>query len=128
MFGKKKKKISSGVEVAGGGASAEAMTSVDNKKKAAKVKPPSPGDIMTGEIERLSAGQVLRYQLPEVYGGDFAVIQANPDYPQKGKRYRLGSERMVDGKPAGKINFIWDTDKPMDLAKWILERNGMPFN
>jgi hypothetical protein len=127
MFGRKNRQISSEV-VAGGGASAEAMTSVDAKKKTAKVKPPSPIDIMTGEIERLSAGQVLRYELPEVYGGDLAVIQANPDYPQKGKKYRLGSERIVDGKPAGKINFIWDTNKPMDLAKWVLERNGVPFN
>jgi len=93
-----------------------------------KERQPSPTDIMTGEIERLSAGQSLRYKMPVVYGDDLTVIQANPDYPQKAKKkYLLGSERVIDGKASGKISYIWDSDKAKDLAKWVTERLGEPF-
>jgi hypothetical protein len=129
MFGRKKKQISSsgGVAVAGGAAPSEVVSGKE-KGKTTEVKPPSPREVMAGEIEQLSAGQFLRYKLPPFYGDDLAVIQMNPDYPQKGRKYRLGSESIIDGKPSGKINFIWDTDKPADLAKWVLERLGVQFN
>jgi len=80
------------------------------KKKPAAAQPPKPKakelspkkDVITNQIERLGAGQTLRYRVPEEWGGDLVVIELNPQYPKKGRKYMLSTEKLVDGKPAGK--------------------------
>jgi len=125
MFGKKKQTVSAvaGIPPAGAGA-----TPPETKVKPKKEKPLSPRDIMASKIEQLSAKETLKYKLPEVYGGELAVVEMNPQYPQKGRKYMLGTERVLDGKPTGKIIHIWTTDQPRDIAKWIVERNGELFS
>ncbi|GAI59065.1 unnamed protein product [marine sediment metagenome] len=96
------------------------------KKPAAgepKAKEPSPKEVIT-QIEQLTLGQALSYRLLETYGGGLAVIELNPQYPKKGRKYILSLEELVDGKPAGKRHRLWDSDKPKDLAGWILDQNG----
>lgn len=99
---------------------------LDTKKKA---KPKTPKDIMAEQIEKLTAGQVLKYKVPESWGGDFIVVELNPAYPEKNKskKYLLEVENIIDGKPGGKRNCICDMNKPLELAKWVIERQGVLY-
>jgi hypothetical protein len=105
------------------GAAAPGGGHVEAKGKQPKVKPLSPRDILANKITELGAGEKIMYKLPVVYGGDLAVIELNPQHP-KGHKYLLSTETMVDGKPTGKRRALWDSDKPRDMASWIVERNG----
>ncbi len=93
-----------------------------SEKKEKKLSPTK--DIVTGRIEQLGPGQSINYQLSEFYGGDLAIVELNPDYPRKGKKYILSTQKMVDGKPVGKISRFWESNKPQDLAGWIVDRFG----
>jgi hypothetical protein len=98
------------------------------KKKPAAGEPKagdSPKDIITNQIEQLTPGQTLSYRLPETYGDRLAVIELNLQYLKKGqKKYILSLEELVDGKPTGKRRRFLDSNKPKDLAGWILDRDG----
>ncbi len=101
------------------------------KPTEAKVGPPkskekklSPKDIIASKVEQLSLGETVSYRLPEVYGGGLAVVELNVQYPEKGKKYFLSLEKMIDGKPAGKRSRLWESNKPKDLAGWIVDRSG----
>ncbi len=92
-----------------------------------KAKPLSPREVMIKKIEALIPGQAVSYSLPETFGGGLAVVTPNPTYPNKGRKYLLCTETLTDGKPSGKRRTLWESDKPMELAKWIQERLGQPF-
>ncbi len=98
-------------------------------EKTQKEKPKTPKDLMAEQIEKLTPGQILKYKVPESWGGDFITIELNPAYPEKAKskKFLLGVENIVNGQPGGKKNLIGDSDKPLDLAKWVLDRKGEPF-
>jgi len=49
-------------------------------------------------------------------GGGLADVELNPEYPGKGKKYVLVTDKMVEGKPAGKRGRLQDSDKPEDMA------------
>ena len=91
-----------------------------------------PREVILERIEHIKPEEVLRYRLPEVYtgiyGGEFGVVQLNPEYPQRGKKYSFSMERLIDDKPSGRFTHIWDTNSPERLADWILERNGKYFS
>lgn len=88
----------------------------------------SPKEVIINKIEQLIPGQALCYKLPETYGGGLAAVELNPQYPQKGKRYVMSTEELVDNKPSGKRRRLWDSDKPKGLAAWIIDRNGVLFS
>jgi hypothetical protein len=92
-----------------------------------KAKKLSPRDIMREQIQQLTARDVLRYRLPETYGGGLAVIEWNPKYPQKGRKYILSTEKLVNGKPADKKSQLFDSNDPKGLANWVMERGGELF-
>ena len=98
--------------------------------KPQKAKKLSPKEIMINQIEQLGPGQNLTYRLAEFlwegFGG-FIVVELNPQYPQKGRRYIVSTDKIVDGKPAGQKTRLWDSNKPKDVASWILEKNGVLF-
>jgi hypothetical protein len=96
--------------------------------KPQKVKKLSPKVIITSKIEQLGPGDSASYQLAEVYGGGLAVVELNPQYPEKGRKYSLSLEKIVDGKPAGKRSHLSSSNNPKDLAGWILERGGEPYS
>jgi hypothetical protein len=96
--------------------------------KPQKVKKLSPKEIIGSQIEQLGPGQSLSYKLPEAYGGDFVIVELNPQYPGKGKKYAVNSDEVVEGKPAGKKIRMFDSDKPTDIANWIMMRNGKLFS
>jgi len=88
----------------------------------------TPKDIMASKIEELGPGQSLSYRLAEVYGGGLAIVELNPDYPGKGKKYFLSLDKLVDDKPAGKRSRLWESNKPKDFGGWIIERGGQPYS
>ena len=97
-------------------------------QKPRKVKKLSPREIITSLIEQLQPGQSLSYRLAKVYGGDLAIVELNPRYPGKGKKYSMIIEALVDGKPSGKRVRLWDADKPSQVASWIVDRQGELFS
>jgi len=99
--------------------------------KPQKTKKLSPKEVMMNQIEQLSPGQSLTYQLPEFLWEGFAgfvVVELNPQYPGKGRKYVVMTDKMADGKPAGQKTRFWDSNKPKDVASWILEKNGELFS
>ena len=77
-----------------------------------------------GHIDQLSAGESVSYRLPEVYGGQVAVVEFNTEYPWRGSKYRLSIQTLIDGKPAGEKERVLETDEAKDLAAWLSERRG----
>ncbi len=98
------------------------------KTEEPKEKKLSPKEIMMNQIEQLVPGQALSYKLPQTFGGGLAVVELNPRYPEKGKKYAMCTEELADNNPTGKRMPIWYSDKPKELATWILDRNGVPFS
>jgi len=75
-------------------------------------------------IEKLSAGQTVTYKLAETFGGEFAVIQLNPE--GGGKKYMMTLEEAQAGKPTGKKRVFMRHDNPTFIAKWIHQFWGEP--
>ena len=95
--------------------------------KQAKIKKLSPKDILEAKILALQTDEAVMYQLSATFGGGLAVVTINPKYPEKGKKFALLTETLVNDKPSGKRQFLWDYNKPGDIARWILDRNGKEY-
>ena len=121
MFWRKRQPVAGSPEVKPG----DMTTKV---QKPQKVKKLSPGEIIANLIEQLQPGQSLSYRLAKIYGGDLAVVELNPRYPQRGKKYSMSTEALLDGKPSGKRTRLWYSDRPSHIANWIIDRQGEPFN
>jgi len=93
----------------------------------AKEKKLSPKDIIVRKIEQLSPEQTISYRLPETYGGGLVIVELNPEYPAKGRKYILSTEKIASGKPTGQRSRLWDSNKPKDMAGWIIDRGGELF-
>jgi len=105
------------------------------KKKEPKVKGPSPREILmnriVGEVEQLAPGQSLIYKLPELYWSGFAaflIVELNPSYPEKGRKYIMSRDTIADGKPAGQKNRVMESNMPRDFADWVAEKSGERFS
>jgi hypothetical protein len=93
-----------------------------------KVKPPSPREILvkkiTEEVENLTEGQAVIYQIPEFYTfARFLGVELNPTFPQKGKKYLMFLEKITDGKAAGKRIYMNRTNKASEYADWVADRD-----
>ena len=95
--------------------------------KPQKAKKLSPMEIMISQIEQLGPRQSLTYQLAEYLMDRFAIVELNPQYPAKGRRYIVYIDKIADGRPAGQKTRSWDSNKPKDVASWILEKKGVLF-
>ena len=74
-------------------------------------------------VQQLGKAQRLRFRIPATFGGDFAIIEHNPDYPGEGqKKYQLKLGKN-DGA-AEQARPYWSTDRPKDLARWVSDRLG----
>jgi hypothetical protein len=75
------------------------------------------------QMEGFKEGQVLKFTIPEIFGGGIALIMLNPSFPGHGeKKYLL---RLGNGEqPAEDTKPYWATDKAKDLAKWVADRQG----
>ena len=97
------------------------------KVKLQKEKKLTPLDIMSNHIEQLGPGEYRVYRLLAASSLGLAVIELNPEYPVKGKKYNIMVERLMDDRPVGRRTKMWDSNKPRDIAKWIIEKRGEPF-
>ncbi len=57
-------------------------------------------------------------------GRGAAVIELNPNYPDKHqKKYNVYTAPVVDMKPVGMGQKLFDADKPKEITVWIKERH-----
>ncbi len=53
-------------------------------------------------------------------GRGAAIVEINPDYPQKtNKKYAIYESSVIGMEPAGKKQKLWDSNKPKEIAKFI---------
>ncbi len=95
------------------------------KAKPARERKLTPREVVSRQIESVERGGVIVYELGQIYVKPFITVLRNASYPAEGKEYIVFQEgRADDGTPSGKRGKFWDTNKPMDIAKWLLEREG----
>jgi hypothetical protein len=101
------------------------------KKKEPEVKAPTAREILAtriiGELEQMTQVQSLIYKLPQEFWnafGAFLIVELNPTYPQKGKKFCTYVDNIEDGKPAGKRRDLGQNNKPKDVADWIAQSEG----
>lgn len=120
MFWKKKQPVTTALE----GKAQETKVEVQEPQKAKKL---SPKEIMANQIEQLRPEHSLVYRLSKIYWsglGGFAIVELNPEYPRKGKKYVLSIDKIVEGKPAGNRSHFSDDNNPKGIARWIVDRGG----
>jgi hypothetical protein len=74
-------------------------------------------------MEQLKKEEVIKFTLPEIFGGGVAVIGLNPNPLGKAeKRYIL----KVGNDEASALggNVYWQNDKARSVAKWVADRQG----
>ena len=121
MFGKKKQVTTANV-VPG----AAAPTARPAKEKVKKVKPLTPREIMTAQIDKLEGTQVATYKLPPDRGGWMVIVSLNPTYPTKGRKFIMTIDRMPGGVAGKEKSVLWDSNNAKDMAVWITDRQGQP--
>ena len=88
------------------------------------VKKLSPKDAMAAQIDTLDTGKEITFKLGQIYVKPYITIVRNAS----GKRFTVFQDGKDDaGNPSGKRGKFWDTEKAMDIAKWILEREGQLY-
>jgi len=97
------------------------------KKTAHRPKKLTQREIIS-HIEQLSPGESVRYRLPEVYGGQVAVVEFNTEYPWRGSKYGLSIQTLVDAKPVVKKERVLESDEAKDIAAWLSQRRGKPLS
>lgn len=85
-------------------------------------------DVIAEQIEKLNSGQTFSYITSGWSSAHLIVIELNPRYPKKGKKYLVSIEELADGKPSGQRQLVGDSNKPGDVAGWITESKGELFS
>jgi len=95
------------------------------KKKTAlhKAKKLTQREIIS-HIEQLSSGESVSYRLPEVYGGQVAVVKFNTEHPWRRRKYGLSIQTPVDGKLVGEKERVLESDEAKDIAAWLSKQRG----
>ena len=75
---------------------------------------------ITEELEKVKEGAMIKFSLPEIFGGGVAAIGLNPE--KGGKKYilKLGN----DEKSADESKPYWESNKAKDIADWVEHRLG----
>ncbi|MDD5038004.1 MAG: hypothetical protein PHN78_01620 [Dehalococcoidales bacterium] len=93
-------------------------------------KKQSPQEIITNQVEQLAEGKSLIYILPEYQwaGGAFIIVELNPKHAEEGqKKYFIFSDKIKDGKPAGKREQTSSQKTAKDVANLISTSSGKLF-
>ncbi len=98
------------------------------KQEETKEKVLSPRQLLENkiiaEVEGMAPGAPIIYELPEFYiYARYLIVELNPDFPGKGKKYLMWADKMVDGKPEGKRMTQGSTNNPKAIADWIAQRD-----
>jgi hypothetical protein len=55
-------------------------------------------------------------------GKGASLVEINASYPGKGQhKYNIYSVDIIDLKPANKGEKLWGSDKPKEIAKWVIQ-------
>ena len=74
-------------------------------------------------MEQLKEEEVIRFTIPEIFGGGVAVVGLNPNPPGKEqKKFILKVGK--DEASALEGNIYWQNDKAKAVAKWVADRQG----
>ena len=100
------------------------------KETVQQEKPKSIKERVIGEVGQLTSGQNLIYKLPEKEWGfaAFLIIELNPSYPEKGKKYIVSRDSIADGQPAGQKERVFEIDKPSNFVGLVMDRNAERFS
>ncbi len=60
-------------------------------------------------------------------GRGAALVEVNPDYPGKGKKYSVTAVSVEGAEPTSKGLKMFDSDNSKDIAGWIKERHHDPW-
>jgi hypothetical protein len=60
-------------------------------------------------------------------GRGAALVEVNPDYPGKGKKYIVSAVSVEGAEPTSKGLKMFDSNNPKDIAGWIKERHHNPY-
>ncbi len=111
-----------------GGATGSPLIGADNSPAMnKKEKKLSKKDIIMNQVEALQAGQVLRYKFPDCCGGDSVVVELDSKNSDMKRNYILSMQKMTGGKPDGKLDGFCSTDKPKQIAEFVLNSDGEFF-
>ena len=99
----------------------------EQEEAKAMAKKLTPYMALASRIEQLTPGQILRFKIPETWGGNFITVKLNPQDPQTGRKYILSMENAVHGMPGQKRTIMYVSDKPIEIAASIMDRNGELF-
>jgi hypothetical protein len=103
------------------------LTEAQEEAKVRAVKL-APYQNIVDKIEKIIPGEILRYKIPETWGGSFVAIQKNPQYPGSGRMYILSIEDGIQGMPGGQKTVMYDSDEPLVLASSVVDRSGQLFS
>jgi hypothetical protein len=85
----------------------------------------NPKDAMAQKIEAISGSTEMVFKLGQIYVKPFITVALNPE---KGKKFIVFQEAAgTDGKPGGKRGKFWETNNAKEIAGWVLEREGSPY-
>ena len=97
--------------------------------------------VVNGEIRRISDKETVASQISQL--GDYTalnylctgysesfliVVELNPEYPGKGKKYIVNFDDIADCRPAGNRLYIAQSNRPKQIARWLLGRNATLYN
>jgi hypothetical protein len=74
-------------------------------------------------MEELKKEEVIRFTIPEIFGGGVAVIGLNPNPPGKEQKKFILRVGQDEASALGG-NIYWQKDKAKHIAKWVADRQG----
>ena len=115
------------------------MTSNQNisAMKNGTVQPTTARTTTSSGVKRVSDKETIALQISQL--GDYtainylcigwpesflAVVELNPTYPDKGKKYIVSFDDLIDGEAAGNKLYVAQSNKPRQIARWLLGRKA----
>ena len=74
-------------------------------------------------MEQLKEEEVIRFTIPEIFGGGVAVVGLNPKPPRKEQKKYILKVGQDEASALGE-NIYWQNDKAKAIAKWVADRQG----
>jgi hypothetical protein len=75
-------------------------------------------------MEQLKKEDVLKFTMPEIFGGGVAIIGLNPNPPGKDQKKFILKVGNDEASALG-ANVYWQNNKAKAIAKWVADRQGV---
>ncbi len=101
-----------------GSATATAESGVQKPKKT------TPRDLMAEQMDAIEPGKEITYKLGEIYVKPYITVVRNTE----GKKFTVYQDgKNAEGKPTGNRGKFWDANDAMEIARWVIEREGTVY-